>query len=197
MTRVKDEKGKSIADEEIIELYFKRDEEAIRLTEARYGKLIFKVAYNILGDRQYAEQCENDTYLGLWNAIPPERPTCFGAFAVRIARCAAINKYREERGKRRIPSGLTVSIEELYGVLGEENGLAHKTEDEELKRIINEYVRGLGERSRYIFVGRYYMSESVEEIAKALGVTESAVYKELTKIKRGLKKHLEENEVNI
>ena len=197
MTKDKDPKGKDVTDDEIVELYFKRDEEAIRLTEERYGRLIFKVAYNILGDRQYAEQCENDTYLGIWNAVPPERPTRFAAFAVRIARCAAISKYREEKGKSRIPSELTVSMEELYGALGGEEVIASKTENEELKRLINEYVRGLGEKRRYIFVGRYYMAESVEEIARALGITESAVYKELTKIKRGLKKHLEENEVNI
>ena len=197
MTKDKDPKGKDVTDDEIVELYFKRNEEAIRLTEERYGRLIFKVAYNILGDRQYAEQCENDTYLGIWNAVPPERPTRFAAFAVRIARCAAISKYREEKGKSRIPSELTVSMEELYGALGGEEVIASKTENEELKRLINEYVRGLGEKRRYIFVGRYYMAESVEEIARALGITESAVYKELTKIKRGLKKHLEENEVNI
>lgn len=197
MTKDKDPKGKDITDEEIIELYFNRDEEAIRLTEERYGRLIFKVAYNILGDRQYAEQCENDTYLGIWNAVPPERPTRFAAFAVRIARCVAISKYREEKSKSRIPSEFTVSMEELYGALGGEEVIASKTENEELKRLINEYVRGLGEKRRYIFVGRYYMAESVEEIARALGITESAVYKDLTKIKRGLKKHLEENEVNI
>ena len=194
MTVVNDKNDKILADEELIELYFERNEDAIRLTEKKYGRLIFKVAYNILGNRQDSEQCENDTYLGLWNAIPPARPSRIAAFVITVARRTAISKYREERGKKQVPSELIASMEELSEVVSADDASA---DAESLKAIINAYVRSLNSRRRYIFIGRYYMAESVDALARTLGITESSVYKELTKIKNGLKKHLEKNGVNI
>ena len=101
---------------------------------------------------------------------------------------------RKPRGKRQVPSELIASMEELSEVVSADDTSA---DAESLKAIINEYVRLLNARRRYIFIGRYYMAESVDTLARTLGITESSVYKELTKIKNGLKKHLEKNGVNI
>ena len=80
----------------IIELYFARDERAIKETDAKYGKLCFKIAYNILHNHEDCEECVNDTYLGVWNAIPPTRPDNFMAFICKIARNTALKKLESD-----------------------------------------------------------------------------------------------------
>lgn len=93
-----------LEDIKIVELYFNRDEKAIIETDAKYGKLLFKIAYNILGNKSDCEECLNDIYLGIWNAIPPTNPNSFCSFISQIARNIAINKYKENSAKKRIPS---------------------------------------------------------------------------------------------
>ncbi len=106
-----------ISDERIIELYWKRDEKAIHETEVKYGKMLFSIAYNILHDKSDCEECQNDTYLCVWKRIPPIRPVVFSAFISKIMRDISINKYKEKTSKKRIPSELTVSIEDLHDYL--------------------------------------------------------------------------------
>ena len=100
-------------DGDIIELYFLRDERAISETDAKYGKYLFSVAYNVVHDRLDCEECLNDTYLDAWNAMPPERPAVLKAFLAIIMRRRAIDRYKAEKRKKRIPSELTVSLSEL------------------------------------------------------------------------------------
>ena len=106
-----------IADEQIIELYWQREERAIQETDKKHGQFLFRIAYNILHDRLDCEECQNDTYLGVWNAIPPTRPTVFPAFITQIMRRIAINRYKEKTSKKRIPSELTVSMEYINDFL--------------------------------------------------------------------------------
>ncbi len=84
-----------IADEQIIELYWERNETAIQETETKYGKMLFRIAYNILHDRLDSEECKNDTYIGVWNAIPPTKPNVFPAFITQIMRNIATKRYKE------------------------------------------------------------------------------------------------------
>lgn len=86
------EQQEIIADEQIIELYWRREEKAIQETDKKYGQFLFRIAYNILHERLDCEECQNDTYLGVWNAIPPTRPTVFPAFITQIMRRIAINR---------------------------------------------------------------------------------------------------------
>jgi len=190
-------KRKIIADEQIIEMYWQREEAAIQETDNKYGKFLYKIAFNILYDRYDSEECQNDTYLGIWNAIPPTRPAVFQAFITRIMRHIAINCYKKKICKKRVPSEMTVSMEELSSSLHSGKTVETDYDAEEVGKIISEYVRGLTDREQYIFVGRFYIAETVENIAKELGLTDSSVYKEIKKIKKGLKAHLERNEVYI
>lgn len=190
--------GEPPCDEDIIELYWNRDQRAIARTDLKYGRFVFGVAYNILKDKEDCEECKNDTYIRVWNAVPPERPVSLRAYLAGIVRRLAINRYKMKTSKRRIPSELTLSIDELEGALG--GTLAYSDEEEatrELGALINQYVRGLSEKQRYIFVRRYYFAEGVDDIGEVLGLTKSAVYKELTKIKNGLKEYLERSGVYI
>lgn len=186
-----------LSDETIIEMYWQREEKAIKETDIKYGQFLFRIAYGILHDRLDCEECQNDTYLGIWKAIPPTKPTVFPAFITQIMRRIAINKYKEKTSKKRIPSELTSSIEDYESTLTSNDTVDGDFSAEEVGRIINNYVNELTERQRYIFIARFYMAESVESIADDLTMAKATVYRELDKIKQGLKHHLEKNEVYV
>ncbi len=178
------EKHAPLSDEEIIELYWQRNENAISETDNKYGELVFKIAYNILNDKSDSEECQNDTYIDVWNAIPPTRPRVFLSFIAKIARRVSIDLYRKKSNKKSIPSEFKSSIEELEFCLQE-------------KSKVDEELAALNDKQRFIFVGRYYFSSTVEEIARQVGTTPSNIYKALEKIKKGLKSYLESNGVNV
>lgn len=196
MSKSKEERT-VMADEHIIELYWQRNENAIEETDKKYGAFMFGIAYNILHDRMDSEECRNDTYLGIWNAIPPTRPAAFPAFIMQIVRRKAINRYKEKTAKRRVPSELTVSMEDLDGALHSEMSVENEYTAEEVGKVIGDYVRGLTDRQQYIFMSRYYVSDSVKDIARELAVSHHTVYRELEHIKSGLKEHLERNGVYV
>ena len=177
-------------DGDIIELYFLRDERAISETDAKYGKYLLSVAYNIVHDRLDCEECLNDTYNDAWNAMPPERPASLKAFLAVIMRRRAIDRYKSERRMRRVPSELTVSLSELEFVADHED-LQDTLDADVLCRIISDFVRSLSERRAYIFMSRYYAARPIREIAKRLSVSESTVNKELASIRQDLRKLLE------
>ncbi len=186
-----------MGDHEIIALFWQRNEDAIRETDGKYGSMLSRVAYNILHDRLDAEECKNDTYLGAWNVIPPTRPNVFPAFIAKIMRNIATKRYREKTSQKRIPSELTVSMDELQGVLQGEESIEADYAARELGRLISEYVRSLSERQQYIFIGRFYMAETISYLAKRLDIGVSTVHRELGKISEGLKIYLERNGVMI
>ena len=111
------EKKENIGDEALIEMFWQRDEQAIKETERKYGKLLYHIAYGILHDESDCEECRNDAYLGVWNAIPPTRPRVFKAFIAQVVRRIAINRYNEKNALRRIPSEYTTSLDDLAEVL--------------------------------------------------------------------------------
>lgn len=180
-------------DEQIIDLYWQRDETAIKETDGKYGRFIFRIAYNILHNRQDCEECQSDTYLDLWNAIPPTRPTVFPAFITKIMRCIVLEKYKEKTAKMRIPSEYTVSMEDIKDALHSNADVETEIAAGELAKVISSYVRALPTRQRYIFIDRYYFAEPVEKIAADLSIAVSTVYREIDNIKQGLKIHLERN----
>ena len=174
-------------DDEIVALYWERNEAAISATDRKYGGYLYTVAYNILHNPQDCEECRNDTYLQTWNTIPPQRPVRLQAFLTRIIRCISIDRYRESRRLKRVPSELTISLDELSEVLASDP--RSEQQSARLAECITDYVASL--RRRLIFVCRYYCADPPDRIAAMLGVTVSAVYKELGKIRNGLRMHLE------
>lgn len=174
----------------IIELYWQRDEKAIKKTDEKYGKLLFRIVYNVLNDKSDSEEAQNDTYVDVWNSIPPARPVVFPAFIVQIARRIAIDRYRQKNSKKNIPSEFKVSMDDLCYCLKSDEEIDSKLNAVELGRLISNYVKSLSDKQQYIFVSRFYMSNSVDVIAKELNVTSSNVYKSIEKIKYGLKEYL-------
>ena len=178
------------SDEEIIELYWNRDERAIEETDLKYRKYLFTIAYNILYSNEDSEECLNDTYMGAWNAIPPQRPLNLKAFLTTIAHRVAINRYNKIKMQKRIPSNLTSALEELDYML-EGDSMDSEMDAKRLGEIISAYLKTLSKRQRYIFMSRYYMAEPIEKIASDISVSKSTVNKEIVSIKEGLKNALE------
>lgn len=170
-------------DNKIIELYFARDEQAIVQTAARYGKLCQQVTMHILGNRSDAEECVNDTYLKLWNSIPPQRPRSLSAFISRIARNLAIDRYRSLHSKS-YNRDLEVALEELAEITPTD------TSQEVLKELVQVFLRSLEDTDRRLFLGRYWYASSVKALAKAWGMTPNAVSLRLLKTREKFKAFL-------
>ena len=185
------------SDEKIIDMYWERDPDAIQKTDEKYGALLRNVAYNILSDSLDCEECQNDVYLDIWNAIPSARPSAFSAFIVQIMRRTAIDRYRKKSSKRRIPSQLTVSIEDLENSICSSLSIEDAYEAKEIGKMVSDYVGSLNDRQRYLFIDRYYMAESIEKTASDLSIPVKTAYLEIGKIKKGLRKYLERNGVHV
>jgi len=184
-------------DEKIISLYFERDEKAIEETDFKYRKYLFTVAYNIIHDRLGCEECLNDTYLASWNAIPPSRPAVLKAFLVTVIRRAAVRLYHKSMKKSAVPSEMTVSLSELEDFIKDDGDVDSAFDAERLGQVISSFVRLLPKRKRYIFIGRYYASQPIAEIAGELGVSRSTINKELSAIRSALKEKLESEGYSI
>ena len=180
-----------LSDEQIVELYWNRDEKAIEMTDRKYHRYLYSLAYNVLHDDMDCEECLNDTYLGAWNAIPPSKPNLLKAFLTTIARRIAIKRYHSKMRKSIIPSELTVSLSELEEFIEGDGDIASDFDAQRLGRVISDFVRTLSERSQFIFMGRYYTAESIDSIARDLSVSRSTVNKELAAIRSALKEKLE------
>ena len=178
-------------DAKIIELYWSRNETAIDETDFKYRKHLFSVAYHILGDRLDCEESLNDTYLGAWNAIPPQRPNALKAFLTTVMRRIAINRYHSKRKKRAVPSEMTVSLSELEDFISDDGDPSADFDAARLGHILSDFLRTLSDRRRFIFMSRYYMAEPIDQIAKELHLSRSMVNKELAAIRSALKETLE------
>lgn len=172
----------------IIELYFARSEEAIKQTDRKYGKLCHNIAYNILHNREDSEECVNDTYLGVWNAIPPTRPKSLMAFVCRITRNLSLKRFQAITRQKRSPEVL-VSFEELAEVLPDES-IASGVDDGKIARIISDFLRKEKEDSRNIFIRKYYFFDSISDIAARYSFSESKVKNMLHRTRMKLKVYL-------
>ncbi len=178
--------SRPLTDEEIIALYFARDERAVTETARRYGDLCMRTARRMLDDRLDAEECVNDTYLKAWNAIPPQKPRVLGAFLCRILRNLAIDRIRA-RQRRGWGQNITVALEEL-----EECIPLPDDEADRLTALLNEFLNGLEEVDCALFMGRYWHAYSVRELAKGHGLTPNAVSIRLHKTREKLRAYLNE-----
>ncbi|MBQ3045104.1 MAG: sigma-70 family RNA polymerase sigma factor [Clostridia bacterium] len=177
-------------DTSIIKLYWERDENAVRETAAKYGKLCIKLSENILNNKSDAEECVNDSYLTVWNRIPDERPDYFSAFLCRIVKNLSLKRLEHNTAQKRNPEML-VSLDELQECLPSDN-LPEKSFDARLLgKSISDFLRKQKEVDRCIFIRRYWYSDSVKAIAEDLGVKEDRISVTLFRMRKKLKIHLE------
>ena len=186
-----------VQDEEIVELYWMREERAIRETDLKYGSYLNAVAFNIVHDTLDCEECLNDTYMGAWNAIPPSRPQALKAFLTAIMRRIAVNRYHKNTRKKNVPSEMTVSLSELEELWSDSTNVEKEFDAARLGEIISGFLRGLNERERFIFISRYYMAKPMDEICAFLNLSRSSVQKSLANIRTKLKNTLEKEGYSI
>lgn len=177
-------------DADIIGLFWARSETAIRELSNRYDRLARSVAMNILHDRQDTEECMNDSYLGMWNALPPQRPKVLPAFFTALTRNVALKRYRYRSASKRC-----AVMEELTDLV-----TPTPSPEEEINRVaevISDFLSGLDKPSRVLFMRRYYMGESVADAAAAVGMTENHAGVKLARMRAKLKTGLEREGITV
>ena len=184
-------------DSKIVDLYLARSESAIQATSEKFGKKIINLAKRICGDETVAQECENDTYLGAWNSIPPHEPRSYLlAFLLKITRNLAINRlkssYRQKRNANVIE--LTKEIEEC---IGSKTDVEAEIDGVILSHLINEFLQAQTEEKRYIFTRRYWFMDPISSIARRMGLSEGKVKTVLFRMRKELKKHLKDSGYEI
>lgn len=183
-------------DNAILDLFFARSEQAIQEVDTKYGTLCHKLSYNILNDRQDAEECVNESYLGLWNAIPPQRPNPLLAFLCKIVRNRSIARFHANTAAKR-NSAYDVTLHEIEPCIASSNDPQSALDAKELAHTLEKFLDSLSRENRVIFLRRYWFSDPYAEIAKQVGLTEKNVSVRLTRIRGQLRDHLIRNEVLI
>lgn len=183
-------------DELIIRLYQSRSEDAVIHTERKYGKLLLRLAGNILRDSRDAEEAVWDTYTHLWNSIPPQHPRQLLAYSAKLCRNAALDILRKRQSQKRDDRG-DVLLSELDGCLHAGEDPSARLEERELVLLINTYLLSLDKTSRILFVRRYFAMDTVEELAADFGMTKNAVNVRLHRVRQGLRKHLNKEGVAV
>ena len=177
-------------DREILALFRQRDQGAIPALEERYGARLRALAGRLLGSAQDAEECVSDTYLATWNAIPPEEPVYLYAYLAAICRNKALTYLeREQASKRR--GELVALTEELEQCIPDRQR-EREADSRELGEALGCFLAGLGEENRRFFLRRYWYAESVKEVAKHCGATESRVKMSLHRTRKKLRAFLQE-----
>lgn len=181
-------------DKQIVGLFYQRSEQAITELAAKYGALCLKISMNILGDRQDAEECVNDAYLGAWNSIPPQSPETLRPYICRIVRDLALKRYRASTALKR--DGFAVSLAELEGCIPDDS-LEERLSAEELTAEINAFLATLRRDDRVMFLRRYWLAEPLPEISAAFGITPHNASVRLSRIRGRLREYLKSGEVSI
>ena len=181
-------------DEAIIELYFKRDEDAISESRLKYGAMLSAIAMNILRIREDAEECVSDTYLAAWDRMPPERPASLRAFLGRITRNLSISRFRKNRAQKRYDAMETL-LSELTDCVPSPEDVARTYERRELAAMISRWLDTRSEDDRALFVRRYWYGESVTALAAEKRVKPNLLSQKLLRLRRALRAALEKEGV--
>lgn len=183
-------------DKKIIDLYWNRDEEAIKETSAKYGRLCAYIANNILASHEDSEECVNDTYLALWNSIPEKRPNRFSVFVSKIARNLALKKYEYISAAKRNPAAV-ITLDELNDCVSGTDNVESEIEMKYISNAITNFLWNQTDEKRNIFIRRYWYFDSIESICKYTGFSQSKVKSMLYELRRKLKKQLEREGIEI
>lgn len=175
-------------DKQIVELLWERSREAIPALTRRFGGRLQRTARNILGNPEDAEEAVNDTYLALWNAIPPERPDPLEGYVYRTGRNIALKKLRYQSAQKRC-GGYELSIEELSDILPGQS-VEELLDARALGQAINGFLATLSRSDRILFLRRYWFGDRVKDLARERFATENALSVRLSRLRQKCKDHL-------
>lgn len=177
-------------DQQIIALYFDRNEQAITETDTKYGKKLHRLSHNITDDSLDAQECVNDTYLETWNRIPPHQPDRFFAFLAKITRHKSLDLCDRKNAQKRNAIMVELSAE-LESCIPAPLRTEDVAECRFLQNVICQFLRGLDEEAQYIFIRRYFYGDPIAAISTAMKRSESGVTSVLHRLRQKLKKQLE------
>ena len=184
-----------MTDDQIIELYWVRNEQAVACTDHAYGHKLQNVAGRILNSREDSEECVSDTYLKAWNTIPPQRPTYLFAFLAKICRHLAFGKLDWENAQKRKAEVVTLSDELQLCI--PDLVWERKMEAQEIGYLLSEFLAATPQESRVVFLRRYWYGDSVVEIARRFGFTQSKVKTSLHRTREKLRVFLEKEGIAV
>ena len=179
-------------DNQIISLYWARNEQALAETAKKYGNYCFSIAYNILSSREDADESVNATYMSAWKRIPPHKPDVLSAFLGKITRRISLNRWRNQTRKKRGGGEVILALEELHECIPSGEDVSHRVEQQELTRAIAAFLDTLSETEREVFVCRYWYLADIKKLSIAFGFTESKVKSMLHRTRIKLRTHLKE-----
>ena len=184
-------------DREIINLFYARSEGAIQAVSDRYGGYCYAISFAILGDREDALECVNDTWLRAWNAIPPAKPEKLGIYLGKITRNLSLNRLKHDGAKKRGGGRVELLLSELEDCLPAGESVESALADAELKEVLENWLRGQSMEKRGIFLRRYFLMRSVGEIAREYGDSESRITSILHRMRKDLKQYLEKEGITL
>lgn len=183
-------------DAKIIDLFFLRSEMAVRELEKKYGTVCKKLEFHILNNKEDAEECVNDAYLAAWNNIPPNRPTPLRAYLCRIVRNLSIKKYKANTAEKR-NSFYDISLEELAECIPARETVEDQWDAKELGKQLDAFLGTLDQKSRVLFLRRYWFSEPLAELATDFHITEHNAAVRLSRIRAKLRNYLSKEGIQI
>ena len=183
-------------DSKIIDLFFERSEQAITELSIKYEKLCKQISINILGNEEDALECINDSYLGVWNTIPPTKPDNLKYYLCRIVRNNSLKKYHSNTAIKR-NSHYDITLQELEECIADNNSIEKEFTSAEITKLIDSFLSMQKQENRIIFTRRYYFGDSVGDIAVRMGMSENNISVRLGRMRKALKNHLEKEGVKI
>ncbi|MBR3310757.1 MAG: RNA polymerase sigma factor [Solobacterium sp.] len=184
-------------DREIVQLYWDRDEAAIKESSLKYGVYCRSISRNILESWEDAEEVVNDTWLKAWNAIPPKKPSILSVFLGRITRNLSFDIYRREHREKRGGHQIDLVLDELAECVSGKSDPQREFEASQLTEDLNRFLASLPEDKRNMFILRYWYAESIASIAERFNVSENNISVTLNRIRKKLKNDLVERGYDI
>lgn len=179
-----------IEDEEIIQLYFERNEKAIQATADKFGHYCNSIAYHILNNWEDTEECVADTYLKAWNSIPPNRPSVLRLFLGKITRNKAFDIYKKMNADKRGGGEFTIILDELAECVSGGSEPDKELDRKQMQDAINSFLGALSKEKCALFVRRYWYAESISEIAERYSMSENYVSVSLYRLRKKLHDYL-------
>lgn len=183
-------------DETIIQLFWERSQDAVTFLDRKYGKLLRKITANILNNMQDAEEVVSDTYMKLWDRIPPEHPQYLLAYSIKLSRNAAYDVIRKQSRMKR-GGNADLCLSELDECIPSSFNVEAAADALAVSELINRYLGSLDKETRIMFVRRYFSMDELSLLAADFGMTKNAASTRLTRARQGLKQYLEKEGVLV
>ena len=184
-------------DEQIIALYWGRDERAIEETDQKYGPYLISIARNVLDDPEDSRESVNDTYFAAWKTMPPQRPNILSAYLGKLARRISIDHFRQRTRLKRGGGAYVASLSELEGTFSAGNTVEETMDTKLLGQAINAFLRNQNPQARTAFIGRYFFMDPMAEVARYCGMSESKAKSLLHRTRKKLKAYLEKEGISV